>query len=368
MSSEETAAARRSDRIVMGSNIPVLDTGMFDHMGRIAKLMAASGLVPSHLNAFKKEGGQDIPMSQDEAVANCFLVVNQAIRWRMDPFAVAQGVFVLRGKVGYEGKLIAAVINSHPLLAGRLSYKYDGEGQSRAVTVSGQIKDEQEAKTISGTVAQWKTANDSWIKIPDQMLAYRGAREWARRHMPEAILGVYAEEELEFEQQPRTIQGEVVPERSAGAAMRAALVDGSKPASPEQGQRDLEALRDAVVFACGKLAEHKDAETMTLFAETLDERVRADEEFTRAFHKRLAELKAGPGPSTALPGSGELPLGKQPGTPRLRKQFVEKIQKADKDTVDVVLDETRLYLWSNEDAFAIKEAGDARRAALASGG
>lgn len=183
--------------IVVENAIPVLDTAMFEHMQRIATIMAKSALVPAHLNRGFKSGGQWVNVSPEEAVANCFLVVNQAVKWRMDPFAVAQGVFVTSGKVGYEGKLVAAVINTHPQLERRLSYTYDGTGPKRRVVVSGKIRGDDEIKMVDGTVEQWRTDNGAWQKQPDQMLSYRGAREWARRHMPEAIMGVYSDDEIE---------------------------------------------------------------------------------------------------------------------------------------------------------------------------
>ena len=63
--------------------------------------------------------------------------------------------------------------------------------------VYGTLRGEETPREVIGTVAAWKTNNKQWETQVDQMLSYRGAREWARRHMPEVILGVYAEEELE---------------------------------------------------------------------------------------------------------------------------------------------------------------------------
>lgn len=160
-----------------------MDTGIFEQLQRVATLMSRSGLVPMHLRG-------------EDKVSDCFLVTAQAFRWRMDPFSVAQHTFVLKGKLGYEGKLIAGVINASGKLAGNLSYRYAGEGKERAVTVVGTLKGESQERTVEGTVAQWSTDNEMWRKDPDQILAYRGAREWARRHMPEAVLGIQAEEEL----------------------------------------------------------------------------------------------------------------------------------------------------------------------------
>lgn len=158
-----------------------MDGGVFEQLQRVAKLMSSSGLVPDHLKG---------------KVADCSLVAAQAFRWRMDPFAVAQHTFVLQGKLGYEGKLIAAVVNSHRRIEKRLDYTYSGDGQARRVVVTAQIKGEKQERQIEGTVQGWATNNEQWKKSADQMLAYRGAREWARRHMPEAMIGIQAEEEV----------------------------------------------------------------------------------------------------------------------------------------------------------------------------
>lgn len=159
-----------------------MNTGLFEQMQRVSTMLSKSELVPKHL--------QGKP-------ADCFLVVAQAFRWGFDPFAVAQSTFVTSGKLGYEGKLIAAVINTSGKLRGNLAFSYTGSGQDRRVTVSGTFKGESEARVVEGSVKEWATQNQKWKEITDQMLAYRGAREWARRHMPEAVLGVQAEEEVE---------------------------------------------------------------------------------------------------------------------------------------------------------------------------
>jgi hypothetical protein len=160
-----------------------MKSDVFDQLQRVALLMCSSGLVPAHLHG-------------KEHMSDCFLVAAQAFRWKMDPFSVAQHTFVLSGKLGYEGKLIAAVVNAHPHIETHLNYTYSGAGAERHVAVSGRLKGETVDRVIEGDVKQWKTQNQTWNTMPDQMLAYRGAREWARRHMPEAVLGMQADEEV----------------------------------------------------------------------------------------------------------------------------------------------------------------------------
>lgn len=157
---------------------------LFDQIQRAAIMMSRSNLVPPHLRG-------------DDKISDCFLVIEQACRWRLNPFAVAQSTYVLSGKLGYEGKLVAAIVNSSGHLAKRLSYTYFGEGRNRSVQVSGTLKGESEPRLIDGSVEQWATdRNPKWKDMTDQMLSYRGAREWARRHLPEVILGIVSDDEL----------------------------------------------------------------------------------------------------------------------------------------------------------------------------
>lgn len=195
-----------------------MDATVFDQLQRVAKLMAASALVPEHLRGAQK-------------VSDCFLVAAQAFRWRTDPFAVAQHTFVLRGKLGYEGKLIAAVVNSHRRMETRLSYRYSGESRSRKVVVSAKIKGESEAREVEGTVERWATDNEQWKKDPDQMLAYRGARQWARRHMPEAMIGIQADEELR--EAIDVAPGPEPPKSLGELTQKLAEIAAPKPTAPE---------------------------------------------------------------------------------------------------------------------------------------
>lgn len=179
----------------------LLDRGAFAQIQRVGSMLAASEMVPSHLRG---------------KPADCALVVAQAFRWGLDPLAVAQATYVVRGKYGYEGKLIAALVNTSGRTKGPLQYTFSGPAGKREVMVSATLTCETEPREIRGSVEGWATDNEQWRKNPDSMLRYRGAREWARAHMPEIILGIQAEDEIEAP--PIVMDG-----MSAGAAAVAAL-------------------------------------------------------------------------------------------------------------------------------------------------
>jgi hypothetical protein len=164
----------------------IFDTAKFEQLQRVCSMLACSAFTPKHL----------VGRTEKETMANCFRVANQALRWQMDPFSVADETYTVAGRLGYQGKLVAAVVNSRAGLSGRLSYAFTGKGDALTVVVSGTFKDDGEVRTISLSVGQAKTKNDMWMKDPEQKLAYSGAIKWARRHCPEVIQGVLTEDDL----------------------------------------------------------------------------------------------------------------------------------------------------------------------------
>jgi hypothetical protein len=160
------------------------------------------GLVPENMGEAMKlaemmAGAKLVPAALQKSPADCLMVIQQAIRWDMDPFAVAQECSVIQGKLMHSGKLVAAVVNARGNLTQRLSYEYDGKDDDRTITVSGQLQGEPEPRVVEVSFKNARTANTMWQKQPDQQLMYHGVRVWARRHTPELMLGVHSEEEFD---------------------------------------------------------------------------------------------------------------------------------------------------------------------------
>lgn len=189
------AQPRQGIRVVedTGPLAHLFDTARFEHMIRIARVMAQASLIPDHMTIGK---GKQF-LSEQEILSNCFLVVNQAVRWGMDPFAVVPETYVVSGKLGFQGKLVAAVVNARAGLKERLNYEFSGTGDARTVTISATFVNETEPRTVTLSVAQAKTDNKMWAKDPDQKLIYSGATKWARRHCPEIMLGVLTDDDVD---------------------------------------------------------------------------------------------------------------------------------------------------------------------------
>ena len=173
------------------------------------------------------DAGQAMEMAKMMAVANvgvrkhlrgnpgaCLSVCLQAMEWGMNPFSVANKSYEVNDQIAYESQLIAAVLNTRAPIKGRLKYEYAGEGQSRKCTCTATLKGEDEGETVSVTsppIGQITPKNSPlWKNDPDQQLAYYTARALARRHFPEVLLGVYAEDELEVVGSGRLDGGRIV--------------------------------------------------------------------------------------------------------------------------------------------------------------
>lgn len=163
------------------SSAPLLPRDMNSAM-QLATLMSQGKLVPAHLQ---------------RSPGDCLMVIEQAMRWGMSPFAVAQCTSVIQGKLMFEGKLVSAALHSSGILASRLDYEFSGAGDARAVTVRGTLRGEDKPREVVVTLKEAKTSNQMWTKQPDQQLVYFGTRAWARRHAPEVMLGVYSPEEFD---------------------------------------------------------------------------------------------------------------------------------------------------------------------------
>jgi hypothetical protein len=212
------------------------DAGI-DRMLRVAELMAGSrSMVPQHLHG---------------NVGDCFAIVLQAMRWRMDPFAVAQKTFVIKGVLGYEAQLVNAVLVNSGAITGRPNYEWFGNwdaiagrfkempaknpGEVRIVKdwsleeeaglgirISATCTGESTPRVLPLLLSQAGVRNSPlWGQDPKQQLAYLAVKRWARLHTPDVLLGVYTRDELEGSSERDMGQADEVPrEQQPTAATR----------------------------------------------------------------------------------------------------------------------------------------------------
>ena len=207
-------------------------------------IQQSPGLIPQTIGeammlADRMATAKLVPQALQKSPGDCFLVIGLAVRWRMDPFAVAQEVSVIRGHLMVSGKLTAAAVNISGKLAERLNYTFSGEGDGRTVTVTGRLTNEAEPRAVTVRLKDVRTDNEVWKKQVDQQLTYSGARIWARRHLPEVMLGVYdRDEDMVDVTPPRKTLAPIAtpPMAAAGEPASPPLADDDPPHDPETGE------------------------------------------------------------------------------------------------------------------------------------
>lgn len=135
----------------------------------------------------------------------CLGMVMQAMRWGMDPFAVANKTYLVKNRDGdeqiaFEAQLITAVLNTRAPIKGRIRYEFAGEGDSKKCRAYAYLADvdDDPIEAWSPPLSQIHPKNSPlWKSDPEQQLCYYTARLLARRHFPEVLLGVYDPDELQ---------------------------------------------------------------------------------------------------------------------------------------------------------------------------
>ncbi len=227
----------------------LMDTGRFEHLWRVAKVFAASNMVPQ---AFRGKP------------EDCLIACQMALRLKVDPFMLMQATYVVYGKPGMEAKLAIALINTSGLFKGGLRYERVGEDaakQSYKCRAYGVRADTGE--TVHGPWITWEIVKkerwdqkegSKWMTIPSLMFDYRAATWFGRTYCPERLMGMQTVDEIDdLPNEPRQVVARTVA--SALAETRAALQstppaenvtkDGEVIDAPAEQQSDPNELTDA---------------------------------------------------------------------------------------------------------------------------
>jgi hypothetical protein len=198
----------------------VFDTERFKEIMAVAEVMAMSSLIPESLRFDIEVDTNGEPISNkkrelpyEQIRANCFLICNWSAGVGMDPFAVAQGTSIVRGRLMFEGKIVHAALTS--TLGVKLKALYgvwdpakaqtivggEANGKDLAVRIYEESPDGSIGRHVDGYVGGWETTgkNSPWALNKDwrKQLVYRGSREWARVYEPGVMLGVITPDEYE---------------------------------------------------------------------------------------------------------------------------------------------------------------------------
>jgi hypothetical protein len=161
----------------------------FEHSQRVAKMFAASELVPPHLRG---------------KMADCLIAYAIAKRTREEPLVVLQNIYFVSGRAGWSATYMIAKANRSGVFARRINWRVEGEGKNLRVTAFATLADSGEPVEATASMAMaeaegW-TKNPKYRTMPDQMLRYRSATMLIRLFAPEVMMGLPVAEELDYSQ------------------------------------------------------------------------------------------------------------------------------------------------------------------------
>lgn len=189
---EEMAVQQMNEpakELIVHSDSMFFDTAKFMLAQRVAKVFAASTMVPQHFQ-------NNIP--------NCIIALNLADRMQVDPFMLFQNMYIVHGNPGIEAKLAIALTNG----CGRfepLQFKHENKEQGDSWKCIAFAKDLKSGKVLESAAVSIKMAKDEgwynksgskWKTMPELMLEYRSAMFFSRVYCPEVLLGLKTREEI----------------------------------------------------------------------------------------------------------------------------------------------------------------------------
>ena len=131
----------------------------------------------------------------------CLAICTQAVEWGMSPYAVANKSYFVNDQIAYESQLVQAVILKRAPIKGRIRFEFEGEGEHRVCIASARLRDDPDevVEYRSPPFSKITPKNSPlWKSDPDQQHAYYSGRALCRRHFPDVLLGVYADDEIEI--------------------------------------------------------------------------------------------------------------------------------------------------------------------------
>ena len=183
---------------------PFSNAENFKNIFDIGKMFASSQLVPQNY--------------QGKAM-DCTIAVDMANRMGVSPMMVMQNLYVVKGKPQWSGQACMSLIRGSGEFK-NVRPVYTGERNTDTWGCYIRAEDRATGEIIKGTEVTIKMARDEgwyskkdkygnetskWQTMPEQMLAYRAAAFFARVYVPNSLMGVAVEGEVEDIAKPETI-------------------------------------------------------------------------------------------------------------------------------------------------------------------
>lgn len=190
---------------------PALALFMNDRIWKRCRAVAldmslAEGVMPTHLL---------------NKPAACFAVISFSITWNLSPYMVARSTYQTPGgSIGFEGKLIQAILENSGKLEGGLKFQHKGDwnkvkgkftmqssarsdkkfpvpswgpedAKGLSVIVSAKVKGEVEPRTLEFELIEAFPLNSPlWATAPHRQILYTAARAFGNHALPGLLMGV----------------------------------------------------------------------------------------------------------------------------------------------------------------------------------
>lgn len=235
-----------------------------------------------------------VPTAYRNRPEDCLIAVDTAKRLGVATLIFLQNTYVVNGRLGMEGQLIIAIVNRSCLLSGPIQYEVEGNDPfADAYRVRAHAVLSATGEQVYGPWVDWRVVKaegwhkrdgSKWNSMPEQMFAYRAATWFARRHCPEALMGMSTVDELCDIGDRRGIESHDVSGTAAAkrkiADQQAVTPVGTTQASTDKGhsdategapvaQQDAGGCQSWRCLDCDAVFDPADAATMIVKGETL---------------------------------------------------------------------------------------------------
>ena len=157
--------------------------------------------------------------------ALCYAVIEMALNWGLSPYAVARGIYQTPGgRIGFEGKLVAGILEKSGQFEGPISYELFGEWEKvrgkfklaksekgreypvqdwkpedeagLGVIVRGKMRNEIEPREFTMYLREAFPRNSTlWALRPEQQIRYAAVRAFANIACPAVLLGFASDDD-----------------------------------------------------------------------------------------------------------------------------------------------------------------------------
>lgn len=166
----------------------------FELLQREARALVASSMVPAQFRQWNLDRDSGQLIENPEALSNCVIALNMALRMRADPLMVMQNLYVVHGTPAWSAKFLIGLFNT----CGRFStirYAFNDKRDTCYAhcieLATGERIEGPSASVAMAKAEGWSERKGSkWRTMPEVMLTNRAAAFLIRTTAPELSLGL----------------------------------------------------------------------------------------------------------------------------------------------------------------------------------